>query len=99
MVIVVGVVVQGHPIGRRRDSLSSMTTVRPQLLYGVAIGVSFSLSTFALAIWYYNSKPSRAAPKFDLRPVQLRSDEIVKGVTGLIGTSNQSYLRSVTYLE
>ena len=64
-----------------------MATLRPQLLYGVAIGVSFSLSTFALAIWYYNSKPSQVAPKFGLRPIQLRSDEIVNGVTGLIGTS------------
>lgn len=63
-----------------------MSTLRPQLLYGVAIGVSFSLSTLALAMWYYNSKPSPAAPKCDSGPVQLRSDEIVNGVTGLIGT-------------
>ena len=64
-----------------------MTTLRPQLLYGVAIGVSFSLSTLAVVMWYYNSKPSRPSSNFDSRPIQLRSDEIVNGVTGLIGTS------------
>ena len=74
-------------IGRRQDSVSTMTTLRPQLLYGVAIGVSFSLSTLALVMWYCNSKPFRPSSKFDSRRVQLRSDEIVNGVTGLIGTS------------
>jgi len=64
-----------------------MATLRPQLLHEVAIGVAFSLSTLALAMWYYNSKPSRAVPKIDSRPIQLRSNEIVNGVTGLIGTS------------
>ena len=74
-------------IGRRQDSVSTMTTLRPQLLYGVAMGVSFSLSTLALVMWYYNSKPFRPSSKFDSRRVQLRSDEIVNGVTGLIGAS------------
>jgi len=64
-----------------------MATLRPQLLYGVAIGVSFSLSTLALAIWYCNSKHSRPAPTLNLRPIQLRSEEVVNGVTGLIGTT------------
>jgi cysteine synthase A len=77
----------------------TMTTLRPQLLYGLAIGVSFSLSTLALAKWYYSSKPSRAAPKSDSRLIQLRSDEIVNGVTGLIGTSEWLYFRSMAYLE
>lgn len=71
---------------KQPDEVSTMTTLRPQLLYGVAIGVSFSLSTLALAMWYYNSKSFRSSSKFDSRPVQLRSDEIVNGVTGLIGT-------------
>jgi cysteine synthase len=64
-----------------------MTTLRSQLLYGVAIGFSLSFSTLALAVWYYNTQPRRVAPKFDPRPIELRSDEIVNGVTGLIGTS------------
>lgn len=76
------VVVDRGSVGRRWDSVLTMATLRPQLVYGLATGVSFSLSTLALVFWYYTSKPAR---KFDSRPIQLRGDEIVNGVTGLIG--------------
>lgn len=55
------------------------------LLYGIVIGLSLSLSSTSLALYYQSRKRDRLAPQFDPRPIELRSDEIISGVTGLIG--------------
>ena len=55
------------------------------LLYGIIIGFSISLSSTSLALYYRSRKRDRVAARFDPRPIELRSDEILSGVTGLIG--------------
>ncbi|KIM78831.1 hypothetical protein PILCRDRAFT_792674 [Piloderma croceum F 1598] len=57
------------------------------LLYGIIIGVSLSLSSTSLALFYQSRKRDRVAAQFDPRPIELRSDEILSGVTGLIGNT------------
>ena len=55
------------------------------LLYGIIIGFSISLSSTSLALYYQARKRDRLAARYDPRPIELRSDEILSGVTGLIG--------------
>lgn len=63
----------------------SQTTVR-HVFYGVILGISLSISTRTLAL-YLRSRRRRKLPEtsFSERPIELRSDEILRGVTGLIG--------------
>jgi len=62
----------------------SRTTMR-HVLIGVLIGFSFSLTSTSLAVYYQQRKRERQIANFSARPIELRSDEIVKGVAGLIG--------------
>lgn len=58
-----------------------------QVSYGILIG--FMLSVSATSIVQYISERRRQGKlgnQTSLRPIELRSDEIVRGVTGLIGT-------------
>jgi hypothetical protein len=55
------------------------------LLYGIILGFSLSLSSTSLALYYRSRKRDRLVARFDPRPIELRSDEILSGVTGLIG--------------
>jgi cysteine synthase A len=63
------------------------TAIR-QVSYGILIGFTLSLS--ATSITHYFSerrRQERLEKQTSLRPIELRSDEIVRGVTGLIGVS------------
>ena len=60
------------------------------LLYGILIGFSVSITSTSLAVYYNSRKKLRSAPNFTARPIELRSDEILSGVTGLIGMSHHT---------
>jgi len=62
----------------------SRTTTR-HILVGVLIGFSFSLTSTSFAVYYQQRKRERQIANFSARPIELRSDEIVNGVVGLIG--------------
>jgi len=55
------------------------------VLIGILLGFSFSLSSTSFALYYQKKKRDREASHFSARPIELRSDEVVRGVTGLIG--------------
>jgi len=59
-------------------------TIR-HVLYGIIIGFSLSMTTTSLALYYQSRKKERLTANFEPRPIELRSDEILSGVTGLIG--------------
>ena len=59
-----------------------------QLTYGILIGFTLSLSATSIARYYSERrKQERLEKQTSFRPIELRSDEIVRGVTGLIGVS------------
>jgi len=63
----------------------SRSTAR-HVLIGVLLGFSFSWTSTSFALYYYQRRrKDRLVPNFTPRPIELRSDEIVKGVAGLIG--------------
>lgn len=62
----------------------SHTTIR-HVAYGILIGFSLSLTTTSLTLWYQYRKRERITAHFEARPIELRSDEVLSGVTGLIG--------------
>ncbi|KAJ3984234.1 PALP-domain-containing protein [Lentinula detonsa] len=59
------------------------------LFYGIILGFSFSLTSTSLALFFQARRRQRLAAKdqFEPRPIELRSDEVLKGVTGLIGNT------------
>ncbi|KAJ3785179.1 PALP-domain-containing protein [Lentinula aff. detonsa] len=59
------------------------------LFYGIILGLSFSLTSTSLALFFQARRRQRLAAKdqFEPRPIELRSDEVLKGVTGLIGNT------------
>ncbi|KZT71729.1 PALP-domain-containing protein [Daedalea quercina L-15889] len=62
------------------------TTAR-HIFYGVLIGFTLSLTSTSVALWYQERKQERISKQFEARPIELRSDEIIDGVTGLIGNT------------
>lgn len=65
----------------------SRSTAR-HVLIGVLLGFSFSLVSNSFALYYYQRqrrRKDRLISDFTPRPIELRSDEVVKGVSGLIG--------------
>ena len=56
-----------------------------QLLYGILLGFSFSVTSTSLALYIQERKRNRIQKQFAPRPIELRSDEVIDGVTGLIG--------------
>ena len=71
------------------------TAIR-QISYGVLIGFTLSLSATSIA--HYCSerrRQERLEKQTSSRPIELRSDEIVRGVTGLIGVSPLSVMSLV----
>ncbi|KAF8160706.1 tryptophan synthase beta subunit-like PLP-dependent enzyme [Crassisporium funariophilum] len=64
----------------------SRSTAR-HVLIGVLLGFSFSLTSTSLAFYYQQRKKDRQAKHFSPRPIELRSDEVVRGVVGLIGNT------------
>ena len=55
------------------------------LLIGIAVGITFSLSSTSLALLAQGWRRRRAVQRIPPRPIQLRSNEVVPGVIGLIG--------------
>lgn len=65
--------------------LPTPSTAR-HLFYGVLIGFALSLGASSAAQSYQKRKRERLeAAEPSLRPIELRSDEVLDGVTGLIG--------------
>lgn len=63
------------------------TAIR-QVSYGILIGFTLSISATSIARYYSERRRQENLEKqTTLRPIELRSDEIVHGVTGLIGVS------------
>jgi cysteine synthase A len=55
------------------------------LVIGLVIGITLSLSSTSLALLVQGYRRRRAISRIPPRPIELRSDEIVEGVIGLIG--------------
>ena len=64
--------------------LPSRSTAR-HLFYGVLIGLALSLTTSSVVTYFRQRQRKRLSSNFEPRPIELRSDEVVDGVTGLIG--------------
>ncbi|KIY64946.1 PALP-domain-containing protein [Cylindrobasidium torrendii FP15055 ss-10] len=66
------------------------TPARPtlrHLLYGIVLGFSLSITSTSLALAFERRKRERINHNFEARPIELRRDEILSGVTGLIGNT------------
>ncbi|KAK0487427.1 PALP-domain-containing protein [Armillaria novae-zelandiae] len=70
----------------RLPRVPSPPTVR-HLIYGLFLGFSLSLTSTSIALFFQRRKQERIATQFEARPIELRSDEVLKGVTGLIGNT------------
>ncbi|WWC68767.1 uncharacterized protein I206_102701 [Kwoniella pini CBS 10737] len=57
------------------------------VVWGVIIGVTLSLSSASSAILFQNWRRRKAIARIPPRPIEIRSDEIVDGVIGLIGNT------------
>lgn len=55
------------------------------LVWGIILGITLSLSSTSAALILQEWRRKRATQRIPPRPIELRSDEIVPGVTGLIG--------------
>ena len=62
----------------------SPSTAR-HLFYGILIGFSLSFASTSAISAYRKRTEDSVAMRTNLRPIELRSDEILDGVTGLIG--------------
>lgn len=62
------------------------TTIR-HVLYGIIAGLTLSITSTSFALEYQKRKKEHIARQYKPRPIELRSDEIIKGVTGLIGNT------------
>jgi cysteine synthase A len=69
------------------DRLRIQRRVSRDLIIGLVVGITFSLSSTSLALLVQQWRRKRAIARIPPRPIELRSDEIVDGVTGLIGES------------
>lgn len=62
----------------------SALTVR-HVVYGMLIGFSLSITSTSIALYFQQRKRERVNDQFEARPIELRSDDVIDGVTGLIG--------------
>ena len=70
------------------SSSSNPTRLSRQLYVGLAFGFTLSLSSTSLALWFADRRRRKATSKIPPRPIELRQDEVVNGVIGLIGQCN-----------
>ncbi|KAH9858909.1 PALP-domain-containing protein [Lenzites betulinus] len=75
--------------------LPSKSTNR-YLFYGVLVGLALSLTTTSVVAYFQQRKRKRADLAFEPRPIELRSDEVVEGVTGLIGNTPLVRIKSLS---
>lgn len=66
-------------------ALPTPTTSR-HLLYGLLAGLALSITTSTVTSYSNERKRKQTQTAYDARPIELRSDEVVNGVTGLIGS-------------
>ncbi|KAI9437686.1 PALP-domain-containing protein [Lactarius indigo] len=64
----------------------SPSTAR-HLFYGILIGFSLSIASTSVISAYRKRRDHNAVEKATPRPIELRSDEVLDGVTGLIGNT------------
>ncbi|KAL1945924.1 hypothetical protein VTO73DRAFT_1926 [Trametes versicolor] len=57
------------------------------IFYGVLLGLALSLTTTSVVSYFQQRKRKRSELTFEPRPIELRSDDVVQGVTGLIGNT------------
>lgn len=76
------------PLDSVLPSWTSRVSVR-SVLIGVFLGFSLSVTSTSLALYFQQKRRERVAAKFTPRPIELRTDEVVAGVTGLIGVLAQ----------
>ena len=55
------------------------------IFYGIVLGLSLSVTSTSLVLYTQKRRRERLERIYDKRPIELRSDEVVDGVTGLIG--------------
>lgn len=67
----------------------SPSTAR-HLFYGILIGFSLSFATTSTITAYRKREEDGATMRVSPRPIELRSDEVLDGVTGLIGACPSS---------
>lgn len=66
------------------------------VLFGAAFGVSLVFTSASLAAYVYSTRQQQQRPRkkvdpqFSARPIELRSDEVVDGIAGLIGKYDNS---------
>ncbi|WVQ78769.1 hypothetical protein IAT38_000860 [Cryptococcus sp. DSM 104549] len=91
-----------------RDYLSSFTSafsferfrfpsrVTRDLIWGIIAGITVSLSSTSAALILQDWRRKRAVRRIPPRPIELRSDEIVPGVIGLIGNTPLMRINSLS---
>ncbi|KAG7089444.1 hypothetical protein E1B28_011129 [Marasmius oreades] len=57
------------------------------VFYGIILGISLSLSSSSAISYYRTRREEEETLQFEPRPIELRSDEVLSGVTGLIGNT------------
>ncbi|KAI0743980.1 PALP-domain-containing protein [Daedaleopsis nitida] len=83
------------PLDYVLNRLPTRSTAR-HLFYGVLIGLTLSLTTTSVAAYYQRKRKALLPTEFEPRPIELRSDEVVDGVTGLIGNTPLVRMRSLS---
>ncbi|KIP06109.1 hypothetical protein PHLGIDRAFT_73165 [Phlebiopsis gigantea 11061_1 CR5-6] len=81
--------------GSIKLQLPNSLSVR-HLVYGALIGFSLSVTSTSLALYWQQRKREREQDKFEPRPMELRSDEVVDGVAGLIGNTPLVRIQSLS---
>ncbi|TEB38510.1 PALP-domain-containing protein [Coprinellus micaceus] len=71
-------------------------TAAKHIFFGFLLGISLSLTTSSLAMLHQSRKKEKETKKLPLRPIELRSHEIVNGVTGLIGNTPLMRINSLS---
>lgn len=66
--------------------IPSPSTART-IFYGILIGFSLSITSTSLALLYRDRRKDKEEAQPGSRPIELRSDEVLDGVTGLIGNT------------
>lgn len=64
------------------------------LLSGILLGFSFSLTATSFVLYFREKRQRETVSRFKPRPIELRSNEIVQGITGLIGSPTCSQMAS-----
>jgi cysteine synthase A len=55
------------------------------IAYGILIGFTLSATSTSISLYLRRRRQRFLEEQFEFQPIELRSDEILNGVTGLIG--------------